>query len=236
MKLCVITLCRNEVTLVPFFLRHYGSFADKIIVLDNQSTDGSLELLQAHPKVVVEHYDTNGEIRDDIHMHIKSNRYKEEDADWFIVVDFDELIYHEDLRGLLARFEEKGVTVASVQGYNMIGTEPILDDGVSQLYDLVKDGVPDVSYSKLALFHRTALPQYDAGAHYACFNGIEHRSLESVRLLHYKLLWRAYAVNRASKCKRSKINIDNGWGFEAADVDTINYAFDDIYRRKIRVM
>jgi glycosyltransferase involved in cell wall biosynthesis len=50
-NLVVLTPVRNEAWILPRFLEVTGRLADKIIILDQNSTDGSAELCQAHPKV-----------------------------------------------------------------------------------------------------------------------------------------------------------------------------------------
>lgn len=51
---CVKFICmvpvRNEAWILPFFLAQAASWADEIIVLDQQSSDGSLEIARAAPK------------------------------------------------------------------------------------------------------------------------------------------------------------------------------------------
>ena len=39
--------------MLPFFYRHYESLVDHFFVFDNGSTDGSLDILRAHPRTTV---------------------------------------------------------------------------------------------------------------------------------------------------------------------------------------
>jgi hypothetical protein len=50
-KLVVLTPVRNEAWILPRFLEITARVADLIIILDQNSTDGSAELCKAHPKV-----------------------------------------------------------------------------------------------------------------------------------------------------------------------------------------
>jgi glycosyltransferase involved in cell wall biosynthesis len=50
-KLVVLTPVRNEAWILPRFLEVTARVADLIIILDQNSTDGSIELCHAHPKV-----------------------------------------------------------------------------------------------------------------------------------------------------------------------------------------
>ena len=71
------------------WLACYEKIADDIIVLDNDSTDGSYEILKAHPKVtsIVR---TTGyhEGRDKNLMYAEVKKFK---PDWCIWVDVDEI-------------------------------------------------------------------------------------------------------------------------------------------------
>jgi glycosyltransferase involved in cell wall biosynthesis len=59
-KIIVMTPVRNEAWILPRFLQVTSQFADLIIILDQNSSDGSVELCKAQPKVVfLENQDTN---------------------------------------------------------------------------------------------------------------------------------------------------------------------------------
>ena len=73
MKIDVYTLCWNEEVRLPYFLRHYEKFANKIVVFDNESDDGSRKLVEDHPKAILKTYSTDGKIRDDMYLQIKNN-------------------------------------------------------------------------------------------------------------------------------------------------------------------
>src|SRR5271156_6551480 len=51
LSVVVLTPVRNEAWILPRFLEVTGRIADRIIILDQNSTDGSIELCRAHPKV-----------------------------------------------------------------------------------------------------------------------------------------------------------------------------------------
>lgn len=50
-KVIILTPIKNEKWILPLFLDTVSTFADHILVADQKSTDGSLEILKAHPKV-----------------------------------------------------------------------------------------------------------------------------------------------------------------------------------------
>jgi len=51
-KFIVMLRVKDGITFVPEWLSCYEKLADEIVVLDNGSTDGTFEMLSAHPKVV----------------------------------------------------------------------------------------------------------------------------------------------------------------------------------------
>ena len=46
MRLAGVTMVRNECDIVEAFLRHNEAVLDRLYILDNESSDGTLEILQ----------------------------------------------------------------------------------------------------------------------------------------------------------------------------------------------
>lgn len=94
MRIVTAVRCYNEIKNVERFLRGYD-FSDIIVVSDGGSTDGSIEVLQKHPKVHLFHYEefevVNGERwnPDAGHMQFVINIAKTFDPDWLIFDDMD---------------------------------------------------------------------------------------------------------------------------------------------------
>lgn len=227
----VVTLARNERYLAPFFLRHYERIADRIVVYDNQSDDGTPEFLAKHRKVEIRKYDTGGVLRDDVHAQIKSTAYRKLPGDWFIIVDFDELIWHPELKSYLDQCAEVGDSVPLVNGYSMIGDAAPVDDGKLLLTDAIRKGLLDGHYSKRCIVHRDIEVKYGPGCHSTMIAMTEEqlkrrldRSLNRVRplskLLHYNWLSLEYGLNkrRSTAQQLSQENIANGWGLQCRDL------------------
>ena len=53
MRIDLYALCWNDADMLGFFFRHYDRFVQRYVVYDNASTDHSLEILHANPKVEV---------------------------------------------------------------------------------------------------------------------------------------------------------------------------------------
>ena len=45
--------CWNEERMLPLFFRYYDTFIDRYYIHDNGSDDGSLAILEAHPRVTI---------------------------------------------------------------------------------------------------------------------------------------------------------------------------------------
>ena len=98
MKIDLYTRCWNDAHMLGFMFRNYDDLVQRYVVYDDGSTDGSLDILAAHPKV---------EIRDQAAYRNPSSRIlaalslletcwheSRGRADWVIVCDIDELLYH----------------------------------------------------------------------------------------------------------------------------------------------
>lgn len=233
MKITVITLTHNEEDLLPFFCRHYWQFVDRIIVYDNASTDAT-RLLVSRYGCELKLYDTGGVLRDDLNVDIKNTAWKSMQSDWFIVVDIDEFLYHENMRQLLQGYMNKGINFPEVIGYGMIGYyKP--ESGL--LTDHFKEGIPDPNYNKRVVFRPEAQPVYEPGAH--CFsvgNNVVGCASE-IKLLHYKYAFgREWLKNRIpGRLNLSQENIAHGWG-TGNSVESFLAAFDYVMEHKQQVI
>lgn len=93
MRIEVITMWYNEEFLAPFFLNHYNNTDQINILLDSDTNDKTLEVVEKYKNVkVIEHIFPD--MMDDM---IKSNTinelYKKLDCDWVFLVDCDEFVW-----------------------------------------------------------------------------------------------------------------------------------------------
>jgi glycosyltransferase involved in cell wall biosynthesis len=84
-----------------------------MVVMDNESDDRSVEIIQSYPNAEVRTYQSNSQIRNDIYLEIKNNIWKESrgKADWVIVCDTDEVLFHPDIANKLDELKEKGYSI-----------------------------------------------------------------------------------------------------------------------------
>jgi len=227
MKITLITVCKNEEVLMPFFIRHYQDIVDKIYLFDNCSTDNTVKIASTCPKIEIRSFDTGGMLRDDVHWKIKSEFYKVmQPGEWLIIIDFDEFLYHKDLRALLESYDARGINFPLIRGYNMIGTEVPKDDGVTPITELVNMGVSTEpcglkmgpyyagDYSKRAIFNCNKMTvMYEPGCHVCTpFGKVVQSENADILLLHYKWLSREYGLGIYKSWTLSPQNIAGKMG------------------------
>lgn len=112
MKICWITLCKNEMDILPFVRKYWERISADVIVYDNGSTDGSLEYLSNIPYVTIRHFDSNGH-NDIIHKNVKEQAYLEykNDYDIIIITDMDEVFFFDDFKPVSEAFIDGGYNV-----------------------------------------------------------------------------------------------------------------------------
>ena len=198
LKVDVYSTMRNEIAILPYFLRHYETFADRIFVWDDGSDDGTLEMLKAHPKVTLLPVNL-GKADDEYFVQHLWPQYKtisRGHADWTICVDTDELIYHPDIVEKLKELQEKGIRKVRCEGFTMY--HPTFPTAQGQIYDEVKVGVKDRWSTKTVLFNPEIDIRWDVGRH-RCSRKIEPACDTGINLLHFRYLGWEYYRNRTQK-------------------------------------
>jgi glycosyl transferase family 2 len=234
MKIHVYTICWNEAKLLPFFIRHYQQFADKIFFYDNESTDNSREIIEGADKCFYHPFSSSGEIRDDIFKQIKNNAWKESrgEADFVIVVDLDEFVYSKRLVKSLKLLRKANVSLIRPEGYDMIA-EHFDWNSREQITDLVKHGSRFNKMNKPCIFDPNKVEEinYTSGAHNCNWKGTGFqygtKGLPQILgskfyLLHYKALTSDHLVKRIGllRTRLSKQNIASGHGLHYIKPDS----------------
>lgn len=199
MNIWVYSIFYNSIELVPFYLRHYERMAEKIVVWDDASTDGTRELLKAHPKVELHDWPYNDGINEDRFLEHVYSEYPKSKSSWVIWVDPDEFIYHRDWWAILAAEFLIGTEVIQTVGFNMAAPEFPKDDGKSQIWELVKTGAPAPVYSKPVIFRPTVKVRWIRGKHMLENCNPKVSSDARLKLLHYRYLGYTYTKLRNAK-------------------------------------
>ncbi len=213
----VYTVTRNESTILPWFLRHYGhyGFAESIFVYDDHSDDGSKEIVFSKFGTLWMDLDFTG-LDDAKIADLFSNAYKKHSrgiADWVICVDADEFIYHPDLVNKLRQLKVEGIQVVACDGYQMLSEE--LPKNGYQIYDTIREGIPDPRYSKAVVFSPEIDIRFAPGRHefflpQPCVVAKD----TGIKLLHYRFLSEEYVrMKHAQNYSRlTDANKASGWG------------------------
>lgn len=210
-------LCWNDARMLPFFFRHYDAFVDKYFIYDNGSTDNSLSLLRQHERVEIFHFDVTGDSFVDEERRLGDTVWKGSDADWVIVTDIDEHIYHPELLAYLRRSKKKGVTAIQSIGYEMVSDA--FPAGPSPLIDLVTSGARSAGHDRLCIFNPQSIADtnFSPGRHRAAPQGrVIWPEYPEVLLLHFKQLGPEYLIIRSAELREGlkSGDLENNWGIQ----------------------
>jgi len=174
----------NEADIIALTVSHYKKFCDRIVIYDNYSDDGS-DLIAKSMGCEVVKFGIPGMLCDGEYIKVKNNCWKNSDADWVIVCDCDEILFHEDISFLFKQEALKGATMLRTQGYNMYSNDMPVDSFLE-----IVTGFKDDSYSKLVCFKPEAVKEiaYIYGCHEARPVGNIQFSEETYALLHYRAI------------------------------------------------
>lgn len=206
----------NEEKILPFTLDYYSKICNKIFIHDNMSTDSSDEIYKKYEKVKVLKWDSNNEINEFNYTKIKSNAYKiySRDADWVIVCDCDEFLYHENLMEKLNEYKKNGITIPQIDGHDMVSESFPEYDG-NPITDKIKIGSETYQpMCKNIIFDPKIDVEYGIGGHSIQSKQGKLSPTAELKLLHYKFLGKEYVKNiYISRAKRlSEFNKQNKLG------------------------
>jgi glycosyltransferase involved in cell wall biosynthesis len=218
MKIHLYTLCWNDGDMLPFFFRHYDRFVTRYFIFDDGSTDASLAIMHSRQNVEVREF-----VREDAdsfalsEQAVSNHCWKESRgvADWVIITDIDEHLYHRDLLDLLSEYKARGTTVVPALGYQMISQDfPLPDEMLCTTRTL---GAPWQQMCKISLFDPAAIEEinYGPGRHVAAPVGnVRLPPHDELLLLHYKYLGfeRTLARHRHLRSRLRPKDFANGWG------------------------
>lgn len=216
-------LAYNEEAILPYTLRHYLTYAARVIVHDAFSTDRTRDVCREYG-VEVRDWETDG-INDQLARELKDHCWKGTDADWAITADADELLHFPRGAGpTLAEYDRQGVAVAKPHGWELCSD--VFPTTAGQIYDEVWYGARDDKwYAKPILFspRRVASMNFAPGAH-SCNAVLRDGTVlgdpkapsdPPCFLLHCKHLGpveRVAAEYAADRQRLSAINVQRKWG------------------------
>ena len=214
------SVCWNEERIIPHFMAYYGRFVEHFTIYDNGSTDSTLSLLATYPNVTVIETGRGGVFDERANLQIKNTAWKASagKADFVVVCDMDEFLFHENLDVLLAIMKKQGFTVLRPLGFQMVSEHLPTYDGNTLLTEWVTMGVEDEhNYSKTILFDPNRLTEihFKPGCHRSLPEGVVKlfRS-DYAKLLHYKYVDREEILRKTQTYRQtfSEESRTRGWG------------------------
>ncbi len=191
-------ICWNEERMLPFVFRHYDDYVTKYVFFDNESTDSSRSIILSHPNSHIEFFHTDG-FDDNVHKDIKNSCWKKSRgrADYVIVCDVDEMLYHKDMQQMLAFALENHISFFQPEGWDMYSE--FFPSSDFSLTDIVTKGIRSKGYGKCIIFdpHRIVDINYEPGAHFCHPTGnVKISEDNGLKVLHYKNLGLKYVMSR----------------------------------------
>ncbi len=219
MRIDLYAVCWNDADMLGFFFRHYDQFVQRYVIFDDGSTDRSLEILHANPKVEVRSAALRSGNSDSLvlpRLQVLESSWKESRgiADWIIIADIDEHLYHPHLLAYLRDCKNQGITMIPALGYQMLShTFPRSDQ---LLCENLTMGAPWVKMNKLGIFSPDAIEEvnFALGRHTARPTGnVLAPDRDELLLLHYKYLGLERTQRRHEECapRLQKMELENGW-------------------------
>lgn len=182
MNIEAYAVCYNESLLLPYYIRHYKSFCKKVVIFDNYSNDGSKQIARQMGAEV--RLFGNAQLDDREYLKVKNNCWKNSDADFVIVGDLDEFVYHPDILQHLRMCKNMGVMLPNVEGYNIYSD--IMPTTKGQIYEQIRTGFYDKNFSKQAIFNpKIGEINFGFGCH---TNRARGKKGGKVYLLHYRCI------------------------------------------------
>lgn len=220
MRVHLYTLSWNEMKMLGFFFRHYDPLIERYVFYDDGSTDGTLDVLRAHPRVEIrrfERHDADSFVLSS--RHLNDHVWKESRglADWVVISAVDEHLYHRDLPGYLELARRAGITAIPGLGYEMVSAD--FPDPAEELTRTRTRGAPEPMWNKLNLFDPDAVDEtnYEVGRHTARPTGrITYPETDELLILHYKYIGFDYVQRRHALLSSGLGATDrkHKWGFQ----------------------
>ena len=206
--------------MLPFLFRHYDSWVDQYVVYDDSSTDGTLDILNAHPRVEVRQFiRSNPDSLDLSKQTLFNEMWKEsrDQANWVILIDVDEHLHVPNISMLeyMQTCTDQGVTIIPALGYQMVSDEfPHANELLSETRT---KGAPFKWMSKTCLINPDAVEEFNSsiGNHWCWpFGRLKLPARDELVLSHYKVMGIDHTYKRYQymKSKMGAQDIANGWG------------------------
>lgn len=202
MKIEAYIIAWNESETIHLTVKHYKEFCDKVVIYDNYSTDNTREIAESLG-ADVRLFGEKGQLSDKWYLKIKNHCWKESDADWVIICDADEILYHPYLLMNLELSYNRGYTIFNTYGWNVFSNSM---PGKSFLE--LQSGFHDKNYSKNVIFNPKEIREinYGYGCHQSQPRGNVKWSPITPVLFHYRNIGGVEALVQRHKMYRKRLS------------------------------
>lgn len=172
----------NESETIRLTLSHYNSFCEKVTLFDNYSTDGTPDIAR-DMGATVKQFGTPGVLSDDDYLTVKNNCWKKSRAEWVVVCDADEILWHPHLETEFKLMTELGATVFKTVGFDIVS-----HDMPQASFLEITNGFQNGNYSKSVCFSPREIREinFKYGSHVCKPSGNVKYSDKELILLHYR--------------------------------------------------
>ena len=219
--------CWNEERMLPFFFRYYDRFVDRYFIHDNQSSDGSIEILRSHPRVTILPFVIEGESIVEAAI-TKINEFwkiSRGQADWVAVCNIDEFFWHCDLNWYLRECQKRGITFLESKGYQMVSYK--FAERNDDLIHTHRRGCRFQKFDKPSFFNPNAITEtkFARGRHSCNPEGhVARPKRNEILLLHYKYIGQEYVEARHAElsARRRSLDVERRYGrhYDAAETES----------------
>ncbi len=206
-KTVVIGFSYNERKLMPHFLNHYSTIADKIVIVE-----GNKEYDYAYLKYT---YDFEVDIierekLDDLELtDLRNNYWKKfkNSFDYVIVVDIDEFL--DITKSALQSFKQDNITIPRIVGYQMVSYN------FPKSFSDVKTGYLDLLHLNKQVIFSTKLIDinYGVGCHICNPVGELNYSADVYNLLHFKYVGFQLFKEKSMKASNRLSDVNKKYNF-----------------------
>ena len=250
------TFCYNEEIRLKYYLNLYAPLCRTITIFDNGSTDSSKDIASKYDNVIWETETYKDEINEFELKYLKSNCWKQsKDADWVVVSDVDEILYHKDGLSAYLHFllNKTNKRIIRATGYDMVSTKLPSHNGNFYDDEEFQYGVKNQDYDKTCIFSPKDVSEinYDWGAHQVspiALYGPKKRTDKinfltlydgELKLLHYKFISKDNYVNRqktsATRLSENDRKIGCGYQYNYTK-QKMETEFEYVYKQRKKVI
>ena len=204
--------------MLPYFFRHYDPWVDHYFLFDDGSSDRTVDIALAHPRVTLETFPRSHPesfVLSEQEFSNQAWKTSKSAADWIIFTDIDEHLFHPLGRAYFKNAKLNGVTAIPALGFQMISER--LPESGSLLCQTIVMGMPWEKMLKMSVFDPSALDEshYQPGRHVAKPEGhVVVPKVDELLLFHFKYLGYQKTKSRHHQLKTGLggKDLDKNWG------------------------